>query len=96
MSGKRYDRAFKHQAIKKIREDEKSASEVSKELGLHKKTIYPWLDEERQDGEQSFPGKGKLKSADEEMRRLKKENANLREVNEILRKAAVIFAKHHK
>lgn len=96
MRGKRYDAAFKHEAIKKIREDGESASDVSRKLGLHLKTIYRWLEEESQDGEHAFPGKGKLKPADEEMRRLKKENADLREENEILKKAAVIFAKHHK
>lgn len=96
MKGKRYDAAFKHEAIKKIREDGESASEVSRGLGLHIKTIYRWLDEEREGGEHAFPGKGKLKPNDEEMRRLKKENADLREENEILKKAAVIFAKHQK
>ena len=96
MKGKRYDAAFKQATIKKIREDGESASEVSRGLGLHIKTIYRWLGEERQGGEHAFPGKGKLKPNDEEMRRLKMENADLREENEILKKAAVIFAKHQK
>jgi len=86
MKGIRYDAVFKHEAIKKIREDGESASEVSRGLGLHIKTIYRWLDEEREGG--------KLKPNDEDMRRLKRKM--LREENEILKKAAVIFSKHQK
>ena len=96
MKGKRYDAAFKKATIKKIQEEGESASEVSKSLGIHIKTIYRWMQEERQEGENAFPGKGKLKPVDEEMRRLKKENEDLREENEILKKATVIFAKHQK
>jgi transposase len=43
-----------------------------------------------------FWGKGNLKPTDEELRRLKRENEELREENEILKKAAAIFAKHQK
>lgn len=44
----------------------------------------------------AFPGSGNLKPEDEEMRRLRKENADLREENEILKKAAAYFAKNLK
>jgi transposase len=37
----------------------------------------------------AFPGKGKAR--DEELVRLKRENADLRETNEILKKAMAIF-----
>jgi transposase len=58
--------------------------------------LYRWLDEYKRDGKDAFPGKGNLKPADEELRRLKRENKELREENEILKKAAAIFAKHQK
>jgi len=58
--------------------------------------MYRWVSEYRQDGSAAFPGKGHLKPEDAEMRRLKRENEELREENEILKKAAAIFAKHQK
>lgn len=96
MKGKRYDAAFKQATIRKIRKEGESASVVSEQLGIHIKTLYRWLDEEQRDGADAFPGKGNLKPADEEMRRLTKENVELREENAILKKAMAIFAKHQK
>jgi transposase len=40
-----------------------------------------------------FPGNGKLTSQDEELRRLRRENAILREEREILKKATAFFAR---
>ena len=79
-----------------IKEEGQSVTDVSQKIGIHIKTLYRWLDEYRKDPTDSFPGKGNLKPADEELRRLKRENKELREENEILKKAAAIFAKHQK
>ncbi len=49
-----------------------------------------------QDGHNAFPGKGNLKPQDEENRRLKREIAELREENEIFKKAAAIFVRLQK
>jgi len=42
-------------------------------------------------GTRPFPGRGRPR--DEELARLRKENKSLKEANEILKKAAVIFAR---
>jgi len=44
--------------------------------------------------EHAFPGKGHLKSPEEEIRRLQRENENLKEEKDILKKALAIFSKH--
>ena len=46
--------------------------------------------------EEAFPGKGKLSSSDEELRRLQRENMRLREEREILKKALVFFSNESK
>jgi transposase len=46
--------------------------------------------------EHAFPGKGHLKAPEEEMRRLQRENSDLKEEKEILKKALAIFSKHPK
>ncbi len=47
----------------------------------------------KEDPEYAFPGKGKLKACDEEIRKLKRENERLRRERDILKKAVAIFSK---
>ena len=96
MEKKTYDTAFKQEAIRLVEEQGEKTAAVAKKLGVTNKTMYRWVSEYRQDGSAAFPGKGHLKPEDAEMRRLKRENEELREENEILKKAAAIFAKHQK
>jgi transposase len=96
MKGSKYDVAFKREAIRMIKEEGQSVTDISQKIGVHIKTLYRWLDEYKKDGNDAFPGKGNLKPADEELRQLKRENEELREENNILKKAAAIFAKHQK
>ena len=95
MENKNYDTAFKVEAIKLVESGTK-ATDVARQLGVHPATIYRWISEFKKDGEQAFPGKGHLKPDDEELRQLRKKVRDLEEENAILKKAAVIFAKHQK
>ena len=93
MENKNYDMSFKLEAIKLVESGPKAA-DVARQLGLHQATIYRWISEFKKDGEQAFPGKGNLKPDDDELRQLRKKVRDLEEENAILKKAAVIFAKH--
>jgi transposase-like protein len=93
--GKRrtYTKEFKEQAVALYEAGDKSAEEVGRELGVTGGMICRWQkrkEQSREDGLKAFPGKGNPR--DEELYQLRKENAELREANEILKKAAVIFA----
>jgi transposase len=46
----------------------------------------------RENGNQVFPGKGRLKPDDDALRRLKRENERLRTERDILKKAVAIFS----
>jgi transposase len=59
-------------------------------------TISRWIAETASHGADAFPGKGRLRPEDEELRQLKRKVADLEEENAILKKAAAIFAKHQK
>lgn len=96
MEKKKYDAAFKREAIRLVEEQGQKAAVVSKKLDITDNTLYRWLSEYRKDGDSAFPGKGNLKPDDAELRRLQRENEELKEENEILKKAAAIFAKHQK
>ena len=50
-----------------------SVVEVSKDLGVHENLLYKWRQKHLNETAHAFPGKGCLKPADEEIRRLKKE-----------------------
>jgi len=93
---KRFDKHFKEEAVRLVLDQERPAAIVAKELGIHENTLYKWIGQYRKHKENAFPGSGKLRPEDEEIKRLKKMIADLQEENAILKKAAAIFAKHQK
>jgi transposase len=89
-----YDRQFKEEAIRLVTEGGRSVSDVAHGLGIHENLLHTWKRKYKGDSSGSFPGKGHLKPEEEELKRLQKENANLKEDREILKKALAIFSKH--
>jgi len=71
-------------------------SDVAHGLGIHENLLHTWKRKYKEDPSGSFPGKGHLKPEEEQLKRLQKENANLKEDREILKKALAIFSKHPK
>src|SRR5688572_12505995 len=92
---KRYDQGFRGEAVRLAIAGDKSISQTAKDLGIKEATLYYWVNEARKSKEDYVAGDKKLTSAEmiDELLRLKKENARLREEREILKKAAVFFAK---
>jgi transposase len=93
---KKYEAEYKREVCKRIVEKGESTAQVARELGISVDTVYTWVSRYRQSGDDSFPGSGNLRPEDAEMRRLQRENRELREENEILKKAAAYFAKNQK
>jgi len=94
MRRRTYTREFKESAIELYRSQsgEKTTKEIADELGIHQGNLCRWLSES-EEGEKKklvvFPGQGNPR--DEEVARLRKENADLKETNEILKKAMAFF-----
>lgn len=84
---------YKQEAIRRIIDGKEAVVTVAGELGLARETLYRWMREYHQEPSEAFRGNGKLTSQDEEIRRLRQENARLKEEREILKKAATFFAK---
>ena len=90
---RKYDREFKINAIKLYRESGKKLEDIARDLGIPKSTLYVWVQEFKERGENSFPGSGQFKPCNEEIYRLKKQLAEVTMEREILKKAAAIFLK---
>jgi transposase len=94
-----FTREFKVQAVRMVSEGGRRISEVARDLELDPKLIRRWREalEQEKDKEvsEAFPGKGHLQPEPEELRRLQRENARLREEREILKKALAIFSGPH-
>jgi len=87
---KKYTKEFKSQAVELFRTGEKTGFQIEAELGISHGTLYRWKRQMDKEGEQAFPGNGKERN--DELSQLRKENAELREEKEILRKAIAIFS----
>lgn len=73
-------------------DSDQAYTETAKELGIHITTFYNWIKLYRESSESKKLTKIKP-SLDAEVKRLRKENARLKEEREILKKAAAFFAK---
>ena len=95
MSDKRktYDNEFKLSAVKMIVEGGMSVSRISKDLGVNENSLYKWKRDYLTDQQNAFPGKGRMKPEDEELRKLKKELYIVKMERDILKKAIAFFAK---
>ena len=89
---RRYDREFKLEALRLVAGG-KRATEVARDLDVHVNLIYYWQKQLSDDPEHAFPGHGKLKPPDEQLRRLQRELADVKEERDILKKALAIFSK---
>ena len=88
MSEKRrsYDKEFKISAVKLVLESEKSVESIASELGISSNRLYNWKRKYLEDAKNAFPGKGRMKPEDEELRKRDREIARLTMERDILKK----------
>jgi len=85
-----YDRQFKIDAVKLLKESGKTATVIADNLGIKSDQLSRWKKEYADESKKAFSGKGNPR--DEELARMKKENADLRMERDILKKAMAIFS----
>ena len=91
---RRYNKEFKVKACELVLKDGISKKEVADKFGINLVMLYRWIDEYETYGNDAFVGKGHLHKENAELRKLRKENEQLKMENDILKKAAAYFAKH--
>ena len=90
---RKYDKQFKLDAIRLVDESNRPIASIAEELGVHPNSLYKWREQFLRDKDHAFPGKGKLKPEDEELRKLRRENELLKEERDILKKALAVFSR---
>ena len=91
---RRYSPEFKRHALKRASKDGMTDQGVCDDLGISARQLRRWRDQYRLLGDEAFPGQGK--SRDEEITRLKRDNAKLIQERDFLKDAAVFFARESK
>ncbi len=88
---KRYDREFQLEAARLVIEQGYSKTEVGRKLGVAPWSVKKWIDRFLENG--TLVADGKVTEEADELRILRKQNAQLKVEVEILKKAAAYFAK---
>ena len=93
---KHYTAEFKESAVKLAVESDLAINTTARELGMKENTLYNWVNHFHK-SDQAHKGSAKKEHNDEhvydELKRLRRENAKLKEERAILKKAAAFFAK---
>ncbi|WP_154674922.1 IS3 family transposase [Desnuesiella massiliensis] len=82
-----YSAEFKLEAVKRIERTKEPVSKVAADLGIKPTTLQGWVKKYKQSTNAPFPGSGNLSPEDEKLRKLERENRELKEEIEILKKA---------
>ena len=90
---RKYDREFKIEAVRLVARGDKTQAQIARDLGVSANQLAHWRQQQAADPQFAFPGKGHLKPADEELRKLKRDLRDVTEERDILKKALAIFSK---
>lgn len=92
---KNYPEEFKRDAVDLVRSSkDRTLTDIARSLGIHLETLRNWVRDDTARA-RSAGGRGDagVTPEEDELKRLRRENARLKEDNEILRKAAAYFAR---
>ena len=95
-----YDEEFRRNAVQLCLKGEKKVPEIAEELGISTASLYGWRAQFLDESEGKLVAEGdeldgaSVQELAAEIKRLRKENANLRTQREILKKAATILGEN--
>lgn len=89
---RQFDDEFKASAVRLVLDEGTSVGRVARDLDLTESALRVWVERARADRTKGRTGV--TTEERDELRRLRKENRELRTEREILKKAAAFFAKH--
>jgi transposase len=90
---RQYTAEFKREAVELSNTTDKSIAQVARELGIRPRLLYKWREQAQELAGEAFPGHGNRPEPSAELARLERENARLKQEQEILKKALAIFSR---
>lgn len=90
---RRYDREFKVEAVRLSLEPGRSLAGVARDLGVSENLLHAWRAKLKREGAAAFPGKGHQTGEQEEVRRLRRQLAEVTEERDILKKALAVISR---
>ena len=87
----KYDEEFKKNAVKLSYASPKSVRQIADDLGIHENLLHNWRRKYTSEGD-----KTRYATMEDELKALKRENAELTMERDMLKKAAAYFASLHK
>jgi transposase len=90
---RQYTAEFKQEAADLVIKQGYTIAEAARNLGIRSNMLSRWRQEQLKAPQNAFPGSGHQAAELEELNRLREENRKLKLEKEILKKAAVFFAK---
>ena len=94
-----YPESYRKEAVRLADLPDRTAADVARELGIHVGQVYNWRTQFNKLSKGQFTvadGTNYSVAEKAEIRRLKKEIADLKEERDFLKKATAYFAKHDK
>jgi len=91
-SRRRFSREFKIEAVRQVVETDRPVAQVARELDISASVLRRWKQQFEEDRSEAFPGNGRMKAEDDELRRLRREVVRLRQERDFLKKTAAFFA----
>jgi transposase len=90
---RKFSREFKIEAVRMVCDGDRSVAETARELSISPTLLTRWKQQLSENGDQAFPGKGRLA---DEVRRLQLELKRVQQERDFLKKTAAFFARESK
>ena len=87
---RKYPQELRDRAVRLVKESDRPIAQIAADLGIHREALRTWVRQAEVDAGQRPE---QLTSAErDELKRLRKENSELKRANEILKAASALFA----
>jgi transposase len=90
-----YTKEFKLEAVRVAESQDGKTADIARNLGVSPNVLNRWIREHHADTQHPFPGHGKIKEPEEELRQLRKELADTKMERDILKKALAFFSRQN-
>ena len=93
---RKFSPEFKIEAVRLVTEGGQTIAATARELGINANQLGCWKQQLTENADEAFPGKGRMKPLEEEVRRLQRELKQTRQERDFLKRATAYFARESK